>query len=272
MAFCIYHGGCVDGLAAAAIVQRALGDQVEFYPGSYGKEPPSVAGKDVYIVDFSYKRDDLLKMLAEANKLIILDHHKTAQADLANISDPKAQIIFDMGRSGAGITWDYFYPGEPRPDIITYIEDRDLWRFAYSASKPIHYVLSLLPNDVNSWSQIFDWDIASKKIQGEAIGEYFAGKVIELRDLSFKAEIGGIIVPVCNAPYFFASELAGMMAEGNPFAGVFSTNGKDEFWSLRSRGDGMDVSEIARKYGGGGHLNAAGFKVPAGTFFKTFPI
>lgn len=99
---------------------------------------------------------------------------------------------------------------------------------------------------------------------------FTTARVMELKDLQFKAEIGGYIIPVCNAPHYYASELAGFMAEGKPFAGVFSTNGEDEFWSLRSRSDaGVDVSAIAKQYGGGGHKNAAGFKVKRGAI--TFP-
>ena len=53
---CIYHGGCDDGFAAAWCVRAALGDEVEFYPGVYAKEPPDATGRDVLMVDFSYKR------------------------------------------------------------------------------------------------------------------------------------------------------------------------------------------------------------------------
>jgi len=35
---------------------------------------------------------------------------------------------------------------------------------------------------------------------------------------------------------------------------------------LRSKGD-FDVAAIAQRYGGGGHRNAAGFRLPAGQFF-----
>ena len=33
---------------------------------------------------------------------------------------------------------------------------------------------------------------------------------------------------------------------------------------LRSTDDGLDVSEIAKQYGGGGHRNAAGFRMDSG--------
>ena len=38
-------------------------------------------------------------------------------------------------------------------------------------------------------------------------------------------------------------------------------------YSLRSKGD-FDVSELAKRHGGGGHKNAAGFQSPALLFFE----
>lgn len=69
---CIYHGNCADGFGAAWVVRKALGESVEFVPGVYGQEPPDVEGKDVIIVDFSYKYDVLVKMSWKAHSIIIL--------------------------------------------------------------------------------------------------------------------------------------------------------------------------------------------------------
>lgn len=267
MDLCIYHRNCTDGLMAAAIVHRAFAGKVAFHAAQYGEDAPDVTGKEVCIADFSYKRPVLLELLNQANRVVILDHHKTAQEDLYNLEHPKAEIVFDMNRSGAGITWDYFFPNMPRPKIVDHVEDRDLWRFALEGSKEIHKVLSILPNDVETWVKALDWDCNETIQKGRAFDEFFSAKVLELKDLQFKALIGGFIVPVCNAPHYYASELAGILAEGNPFAAVFSTNGHDEFWSLRSRGDGEDVSKIAQQYGGGGHKNAAGFRCKRGDIF-----
>ena len=82
---CIYHGNCADGFGAAWVVRKALGDDVEFFPGVYQSEPPDVTGRDVVMVDFSYKRDVLLDMAAEADSIVIIDHHKTAQEDLVDL-------------------------------------------------------------------------------------------------------------------------------------------------------------------------------------------
>ena len=68
---------------------------------------------------------------------------------------------------------------------------------------------------------------------------------------------------IANAPYSFASEVAGEIAgqDGTEFGACYFEVEQNRFqYSLRSRGD-FDVSEIAKKFGGGGHKNAAGFTV-----------
>jgi hypothetical protein len=139
---CVSHALCDDGFAAAWVVRRALGaDNVEFYPGVYGQNPPEVTGRDVVLVDFSYKRPVLEAMAEKAKSIITLDHHKTAEADLSDFGLGSKEVrtyrdiedlfwardaagygeksaiesasvisVFDMNRSGAGIAWDFFFP------------------------------------------------------------------------------------------------------------------------------------------------------------------
>ena len=122
MTYVLYHANCDDGFGAAWAARKKLGDAAVYVPVKYGDPlPPTVTGERVYVVDFSYPRD-VLETLADRCKVVVLDHHKTAQEDLADL--PFAE--FDMERSGAGMTWDYFFPGQPRPPLIDHIEDRDL--------------------------------------------------------------------------------------------------------------------------------------------------
>jgi oligoribonuclease NrnB/cAMP/cGMP phosphodiesterase (DHH superfamily) len=78
-------------------------------------------------------------------------------------------------------------------------------------------------------------------------------------------DIAGNNVPVLNAPYFWSPDAGHIMAQGEPFAACYwdVANGERVF-SLRSADDGVDVSEIAKKFGGGGHPHASGFKVRQG--------
>lgn len=275
---CIYHGACADGFGAAWVVRKYFNGEVDFFPGFYGKEPPDVSGREVIMVDFSYKRPVLEKMAESAQMILILDHHKTAAEDLAGYRSPiwGAQAmsegiwaLFDMDRSGAGLAWDFFFPNNPRPKLIDHVEDRDLWRFNLPGSAELHVaVMSYAPDFAqwDGWCASDGFGMEGLLPEGIAIERKLKQDVAHLLGAATRPMvIGGVEVPVANLPYMMASEGAGAMAETAPFAATYY-DGKDaRHFSLRSRGaEGMDVSEIAKKYGGGGHRNAAGFQMPIG--------
>lgn len=275
---CIYHGACDDGFASAWAVRKALGDEVEFYPGVYQKEPPPHTGRDVVFVDFSYKRPVLDAMTREANSILILDHHKTAAEDLADIAtapdfgtwraaawngrlsaNVRMVALFDMERSGAGLAWDYFVGGA-RPDFIEYVQDRDLWRKALPNGDEFTIALRSYPQDFKIWDSLVTQGADSLIAEGESIQRYYRLRVEELKRSAYKAQLGGFDCWISNAPYFAASEVAGELTErGASFGACYFEVEPGRFqYSLRSRGD-FDVSAIARQFGGGGHKAAAGF-------------
>ena len=152
---CIYHGNCADGFAAAWAVRYALGNGVDFHAGVYQDPPPDVTGRDVIMVDFSYKRPVLDELVLSAKSILILDHHKTAAEDLAGLPPvppppepglhgwrPNSGVYatFDMERSGAGLAWDHFHGGARFP-LIDFVEDRDLWRFKLTGTREINAVI-----------------------------------------------------------------------------------------------------------------------------------
>jgi len=283
---CIYHGGCDDGFGAAWSVRRALGDDVEFYPGVYQREPPDVTGRDVIMVDFSYKRpvlDSMMKGPACARSLLILDHHKTAQEDLADIRAPFGSgwqrhlqnvaqdtcegidgtpyALFDMNRSGAGLAWDFFSGDAPRPAFVDYIEDRDLWWKSLPFGDEFTMCLRSYPQDFTVWDDLAARGPESMIGEGVIIKRYYRLRVDELKRQAYPAIIGGAPCMISNAPYFAASEVAGEIAGegGTHFGACYFESRQGVFqYSLRSHGD-FDVSAIAKKFGGGGHKNAAGF-------------
>lgn len=73
--------------------------------------------------------------------------------------------------------------------------------------------------------------------------------------------IGGYKVKVANLPYTFSSDAGHELALGNPFGACYWDTPEGRVFSLRSTDEGIDVSSIAASYGGGGHRNAAGFKL-----------
>lgn len=288
---CIYHGNCADGFGAAWVVRKALGEEnVEFHPGVYQDAPPHVKDRDVLLVDFSYKRTVLDEMANAAKSIVILDHHKTAKEDLepftvemcgsarfvwtdvpgmlrdmVELDRPPVLAHFDMNRSGAGMTWDCFFPNDARPRMIAHIEDRDLWRFKMSGTREIQAAVFSYPYDFAAWDTFMEGNGEMLRVEGVGIERKHHKDIAELVKVTKREmKIGGHVIPVANLPYTLTSDAGHLMARGHPFAACYWDTPEGRVFSLRSTDEGIDVSAIAKAYGGGGHRNASGFRMPIG--------
>lgn len=281
----IYHGNCADGFSAAWCFWRKYGTNADYHAGVYQQDPPDVTGRDVYLVDFSYKRAVVEQMLAKANSVTLIDHHKTAIDDLRPLFvevqtdemayglDKRAGWFCDLNRSGATLAWDYLFPGEARPLLLGHIEDRDLWKFKLAGTREIQA-------NVFSYEYTFEqWDRLMSADQVELLQMTVAGAAIERKHHKDIAEllgvcqrrmvIGGHDVPVASLPYTLVSDAAHKMAKGEPFAACYWDTAEGRVFGLRSNDEGLDVSDVAKQYGGGGHIRAAGFKVPRSHILAT---
>lgn len=274
--YVLYHANCWDGFCAAWVARSALRGEVEFVPVQYGEPPPEIAPKSrLYILDFSYSREQLFRWWTPGpnavEQLVVLDHHKTAQEELAHFDDhclangmDCPHIIFDMEKSGCRLAWEHFYgkSGIRCPAIIDYIEDRDLWRWKSLASREVNAAIRSYP---------MDFDLMSKWSKYEHPADYFRseGEAILRREKQIVDEhvkhavvkrIGSHDVPTVNTTVLF-SEIAGELAKGQPFGACYFVDAEGvQVWSLRSDENGIDVSAVAKQFGGGGHKRAAGFK------------
>jgi oligoribonuclease NrnB/cAMP/cGMP phosphodiesterase (DHH superfamily) len=267
----LYHANCNDGSASALAAWLKLGDQGHSYlPVIHGKPvPKEVIGQDVIIVDFCYSRQTLLNM--QAKSIHILDHHISAQKDLAAPfpADSHISAHFDMTKSGAVLSWEYFLPDEPLPMLYKYIQDRDIWINQYPQSTWLSYGLSVFSPAFRDYKTLIDEpDTLAQTINGgKAVFAYLtleADKIIANRKIQ---TIGGFQVPVINSPGFLASDTLHRILKMDlnaPFAASYADllSQGIRVYSLRSMEDREDVSVIAKKLGGGGHRNAASFIVP----------
>lgn len=267
---CIYHGGCDDGFGAAWVVWKKWGHDLAYFPGVYGDPPPNVEGHNVLMVDFSYKRPVIEDMARQARSLTILDHHKTAEAELAGIEEwarrhwRTVRVTFNLQHSGVRLAWDALFPSEDRPSIVEFIEDQDLWRFDYGDNTRFFTAaLRSYPQDFEVWSQI-----ASDPIQligdGEGIRRAHERNIGRFLKEHYFVMMAGHRVPVVNVPYHYASDVAAALLDRHPdapFAMAWFMRGDGMIqYSLRSQDHRVDVSEVAKTFGGGGHRNAAGFE------------
>lgn len=168
--FIIYHNNCTDGLGAQYAAWKKYGERATYIPANYGKPfPPQVTldkNSEVYIIDFSYTKEILDDVNSKVGKLMVIDHHKTAKEALEGVE----YAVFDMDKSGAVLAWEYFH-NSPPPELLQYIQDRDLWKWKLENTKHMLNALSIHGNDVKTWDE-FQNDMSRRLNQGLSISLY----------------------------------------------------------------------------------------------------
>jgi oligoribonuclease NrnB/cAMP/cGMP phosphodiesterase (DHH superfamily) len=286
---CIYHAGCMDGLVAAWLI-RVFNPDAQFIPAQYGdKLLDCVDGKNVIVVDFSYPRAVCEELKRRAKQVLILDHHKTAEEDLLGLD----YAIFNIEMSGAQLVAHWlngFSLDEEKASklnyackwLIDYTADRDLWAWKLPYTKSINACLRSYEFSFQGLNAALD-DFATNGMhmfteQGLAImrqnQRYVDDHVVYAKRNKFRL-LPDIIETRRDTVYVaygvnatvLQSDIcdAILKVTDADIAFTWSTkwNGMSDEWlfSLRSRkGSDVDVSVIARKFGGGGHKHAAGFK------------
>ena len=262
----LYHADCPDGIGSAFAAWKKFGDSASYVPVEHNVPyPEGLEGKEVYISDFSYPDGKLLEIEKKAKRLVVLDHHLGAKEWVEQVQE----YVFDEKRSGAGITWDYFHPDKKRPELINYIEDGDLYTFSLPHSRPI---LSYIYSQHRSFEML---DILLEKLENPAEKEKIIelGSIYEEHFASLVNKIVGMATPVsfeghecllASASEMFASDVGHKLADKQPPIGIV-TRAEANRISVSLRSDGsVNVADIAKKYGGGGHPAAAGFRIMYG--------
>jgi oligoribonuclease NrnB/cAMP/cGMP phosphodiesterase (DHH superfamily) len=285
----IYHANCPDGFTAAWAAWLSLGDNADYLPANHGDAVPDATGREVYVLDFSWKHKDMLWLATQAKHVVVLDHHATARDELASFEHISHIItcVFDMNKSGAVLAWEHFHPGKEVPYLVQLVQDRDLWKWELLESKALNAWLSLQPREFRRWGLLSmaleapkkreQWVVFGRKVwpekliysitmqdfirQGQAVLDYQDAVIRGHVAKAVQREIAGHNVLVCNATTLH-SEIAEKLAKGRPFGAVYFDRLSDNMriWSLRSREGGINVADIAKRFGGGGHPQAAGYQ------------
>jgi uncharacterized protein len=281
--YVLYHANCMDGFGAALCAWLKFGDKAEYIPCAHGQPMPAIEdGSYVYILDFSFSRTELEQLWDRVAGLDVIDHHATARTELEGL--PFA--IFDMNKSGARLAWEYFHPqfADSVPDLIRYIEDRDLWKWSLHHSKEINAALGTYEMTFPVWNSLLNNSYLPRWIEeGTAIlraleknvkmqcknaqwAYFHTGKIPHVLfahpDLSRNWNTG-YGAPVVNATCHISEVGHELLQQfpASPFVGIYLDKADgSRMWSLRSRPD-FDCSFIAKAFGGGGHKQACGFTV-----------
>jgi oligoribonuclease NrnB/cAMP/cGMP phosphodiesterase (DHH superfamily) len=227
---------------------------------------PALAGRAVYILDFSFA-DHILRAIEErAAKLVMLDHHLSAAEKLTGFKCRCGVVHFDMKKSGARLAWEFFHPGQAIPDLVRFVEDRDIWVWQFPESAGFLAALDMEPYEFERWQAIAEFDAAQLALyieRGRAMDDKFSKLCALLAEgaqpLVFNGETGLMV----NAPGVFHSLIGDMLSQkSGTFALMWAVDKNAVVkCGLRSR-SGYNCIPLAASMGGGGHAQACGFKMP----------
>lgn len=298
----VYYDNDTDGFAAAWAAWKKFGPAATYAPidRRAGTMPADFEGADeIYLLDFTPPFEVLIELYEAAERLVLFDHHATSLVPLIDVIDVDAahhgietagggfsppdyrwwtetlRIRVAKGQSACGLTWTELHGADSwLPHLITYVEDRDLWRFDLPKSREINAAIRSYPRTFKAWDELHKRlsgslaSVADSSLarEGTHIWRHIQRMVERTAREAEKQVVAGETVPVCEATLYISEVGHRLMKDFPecPFCVIYEvTPSGDVVVHLRSRDDGCDVGRLAKAWGGGGHDTAAGFRIDA---------
>ena len=267
---------CPDGIVSAQIMSVAFDNPI-FMFGTYYKDDEILLeigiNNYIYFTDYSMSAGDM-NYLAEHNNVLVLDHHKTAKENLSRVSS-SIEKYFDMGKSGARLTWERFY-GKDVPPFVLYIEDGDLYKFSLPYAKVVCAGIYTLMEYGTSMEEVFDSIAENINLTEEQLIEKFVPigeealiqrqkRVDAYTKKAYSQTIKGnkvLVVEYENRDTDLVSTIGSSLYKNNEdIAFAVMVNVQPDICYVSFRSSGFDCEVIAKSFGGGGHPQACGCRV-----------
>ena len=320
---CIYHSVDLDGWMSAAIVKhwfikemndKPIKDTIDFIGYNYNKPIPDLSEyHNIIMCDISFSNKgeiaqemlDLFGMNTLTDKRFIwIDHHISAMKLYHKPGvDYFIHGLLDTKLAACELTWMYFFPNKPMPEIVRLLgrydcfghkctdEEQKVLEFQYGARSCISnygeaYSYLTMSLQHIPYEPRIEEDI---QLSGKAIYKYLC---IEAKQ-TYK---NGFEITLYEEHWFESGTIIGKMTDGgynrkficinkerfNPinFGIDYHKDGYDGiacFWyangmwnfSLYNDNGQVDCSVIAKQFGGGGHKGASGFTIKSIESFIT---
>lgn len=265
---CFYHKSDLDGWCSAAIVSYKF-PEVALIGIDYGEDfpwPLLKADEEVFMVDFSLQPYNFMLELAGKCNLTWIDHHISAILDYEFYHLPGSSVVLDPKRAACELCWDYLFLDEPMPLAVQLLGRYDVWDHEEEQVLPFQYGMRMRASDpsksMSFWDQVFTEFPNSILHDGATILVYTQReneKYVEAT--SFELDFEGLRFIVSNAQ-LTGAKLFDVKWNPDQYDAMLVFGWRKGQWnvSMYSDKEGIDVSRIAVKYGGGGHAGACGFQ------------
>lgn len=274
---CLYHND-PDGCCAAAVVRRALGKQVALQPMEIGDPMPWERLQEyeqIVMVDYSLPPEEM-RRLRDDWELVWVDHHKTS---LVLLGEEMAEVPGERSLEAAAcvLTWRTFFPDQEVPQAVALVGDRDIWRMQYPETRAFSeglYRSDFSPDNDALWVPLLNDEQEQVQELIERGEVLYQARMLEIEEVvnryGFEITFEGHRTLAVN--HHGTGDMGEYIREqgytiGYCFVEVLRDGRLRTDVTLYS--DQVDVSQLARKHGGGGHPGAAGFQFTRGD--RPFP-
>lgn len=286
----ITHASCPDGLASAMLIRAVLPDiEIEFVQYSTDQHKTMEAREGDMFCDFTPHRDRVTDWVGVG--AVVLDHHKGAQdiVDQFGLLGVYADEKTEPGVAGASLAFrEVWLPLVEFDHSNANNDSLDSMRESAAEFAKLAGIRDTWRTDDPRWDNAcaqaaalmfygagYMLDIDRKAGPMLTEGEQDVGRLLLRKRLADAGKLAanayaffpGMRVALINNNHL-TSDVAEALRELNgPFdllaSFEYKTDPKTEdlicVWSMRSIADDVDVSQIAKANGGGGHTKAAGF-------------
>lgn len=278
----ISHKNCQDGAGVASVVRYhqdiILEDENNIWGGiefiyldynsfDFQKLKSNLAGKLVYVGDFSFNSGQLEELEEVVEAIVTVDHHKGVYDDA--VSD-KDNVHVDLTKSGALLAWEFFFGLDIRaPFIIALISDRDLWNFFYGVESKALYLL-IKKEGHDQIMQYMSNDEETSIVQLKDDLEKYIEEIVSLEKSFIKRAEQAIPYTILGTTIHglnltsSVSDILNVVSKikGTPsFAYWFDNELNAMQFSFRNAKDDIHVNLLAKLIGGDGHVQASGSRV-----------
>lgn len=249
---------------------------LKLYPINYEDSFPwdDIQKEDtVVMVDFSLQAAGDMGKLSQMCELIWIDHHKSA---LAELKDLKVGGVRDTNFAGCELTWKFFFHDVKLPKFVFLLGRYDIWDMSDKALWDSHILPFQFGMKAYETRPEVDGNILSRLVYVQDYDK-FVEETVALGHKIQKYQQGmdkGYAEEMAYDVEFDGLKCVAMNLRGNSntFKSVYDEKKHDAMLmyfytnkgvytvSLYTTKKDVDCSKIAKKHGGGGHAQAAGFQ------------
>lgn len=278
---CFYHRQDLDGFCSGAIV-KLKHPEAELIGINYNEPFPWETiepGELVYMVDFSLSPFSDMVRLNRLTDLVWIDHHKSAllerdayytAEDVIIYSDEEFTGLQENGQAGCELTWRWcFGPVSLPPRAVFLLGRYDVWdHHNHPGALEFQYGMRALecdPNNIQFWTDMFtDAVLVESVVQrgGDLLAFEQRNNAIYAGAYAFDADLDGLRCIAINKGCCNSLLFDTVYDPSQHDAMLSFCRGKHGGWkiSLYSAKPEIDVSVIAKSFGGGGIRGLQGFR------------